>query len=112
MNAGETRSRKQLRKAALSLPSFERDSIEQKFVIRNSKQKATVAVLRQSLLQLAPGGLELAFGTLVVHSIQTRVFDEDVETMDERASGRRAAGISLDLAGNNCLLWGNGSEQG
>jgi hypothetical protein len=55
-------------------------------------------------LEFAPGGLELALGALVVHSIQTRVLDQNIEAVKERPSRRAAAGISWSGVSDNSLL--------
>jgi len=94
----------QLREAALGLSGFERDAVEKKFVVGDAEQKTGVAALGQCLLEFAPGALKLAFGPFVRHSIQPRVLDQNIEAVEERASGRVAAGIGLDRVGDNSLL--------
>jgi hypothetical protein len=56
------------------------------------------------LLEFAPGGLELAFGALMGHSIQPGVLDQNIEAVEERPSGRAAAGIGLSCGDDNSLL--------
>ena len=95
-DAGEPGGVQQLCEAALGLPGFERDAIEKKFVVGDAEQKTSVAAFRQRLLEFAPGGLKLALGALVVHSIQPGVLDQNVEAVEERPSGRAAAGVGFD----------------
>jgi hypothetical protein len=51
-----------------------------------------------------PRGLELALGALVVRAIQPRVFDENVEAVEERPRGRAAAGFGLSYVRDSSLL--------
>ena len=103
-DAGEPSGGQQLCEGALRLSGFERDAIEKKFVVRDAEQKASVAALGHCLLQFGPGGLELAFGALVVHSIQPGVLDQNIEAVQEGPSGRAAAGVDLNGVNDNSLL--------
>lgn len=98
--AGEHDARKpsrcqQLRKGTLSLAGLERYAVKQQFVVGHTEQKAGVAALGQSLLQLAPSGLELTFRALVARTVQPCVLDQNIEAVQERPGGRVPAGISL-----------------
>ncbi len=103
-DAGEPRGGQQLGEAALSLSSLERDAIEKKFVVRNAEQKTSVTALGQRLLEFAPSGLELALGAFVVGSIQPGVLDQNIKAVEERPSGRAAAGIGLRGVSDSSLL--------
>jgi hypothetical protein len=83
------------------LSRLDRDAVEQELIVGYAKQEATVAA--KCLLQLAPSGLELALRPLVINSIQPGVLYKNVETMDEGAGGRAAAGIGLWCAWDSGL---------
>ena len=110
-NAGETGGVQQLREAALGLSCFQWNAIEKKFVVRDAEQKATVAALGQRLLQFAPGRLELAFCALVIHSVQPRVLDQNVQAVKERPSGGATDSFGLTGVNDNSLLPGMGRSQ-
>jgi hypothetical protein len=55
-------------------------------------------------LEFAPCGLELAFGALVIHSIQPGVLDQNIEAVKKRPSGRAAAGVGLSGVNDSSLL--------
>jgi hypothetical protein len=55
-------------------------------------------------LEFAPGGLELALGAFVVYSIQPRVLDQNIKAVQERPSGRAAAGVGLSGVNDGSLL--------
>ena len=103
-DAGEPGGVQQLCEAALGLSGFERDAIEKKLVVGDAEQKTSVAAFGQRLLEFGPGGLELAFGTLVIHSIQPCVLDQNIEAVEERPSGRAAAGVGLSGVSDDNLL--------
>ena len=100
-DAGEPGCGQQLCEAALGLSGFERDAVEKKLVVGNAEQKTGVAAFGQRLLEFVPGGLELVHGALMFHSIQPAVLDQNIEAVEERASGRAATGIGLGNVGDN-----------
>ena len=103
-DAGEPRGGQQLCEAALGLSGFERDAIEKKFVVRDAKQKTSVAALGQRLLEFAPSSLELPLGAFVVRSVQPGVLDQNVEAVEKRPSRGAAAGIGLRGVSDSSLL--------
>ena len=103
-DAGESGGGQQLRETALGLSGFERDAIEKKFVVGDAEQKTSVTAFGQRLLEFVPGGLELAFRALMVHSVQPGVLDQNIQAVEERPSGRTAAGIGLGGVSDNSLL--------
>jgi hypothetical protein len=100
-DAGEPGGGQQLCEAALGLAGFERDAVEKKLVVGDAEQKTSITALGQRLLELVPGGLELAFRALVVRSIQPRVLDQNIEAVEERPGGRAAVSIDLSDVGDN-----------
>lgn len=108
-NARQSRGSQQLRKATFGLPRFEWNAIQKKLVVRHPEKKTCVAAFWQSLLQFFPRGLELALGALVIYAIKTRVFDEDVEAVEERSRRRTAAGIGLGGSVDSSLLSAKGN---
>ena len=105
METGQTCRGQQLREAALRLPRFQRNAIQQKLVIRNAQQKSRIACLRQRRLQFIPGSLELAFGSLVVQAIQPRVLHKNVQAVDKGPRGRGAALVRCAGGSDKPLLW-------
>lgn len=94
-DAGKPSRRQQLREGTLRLPGFEGYAIQQQLVVGHAEQKAGVAALGQSLLQLVPSRLELTFRALVIRTVQPGVLDQNIEAVQERPGGRVPAGISL-----------------
>ncbi len=85
MQAGQPGSGQQRGKAALGVPRFQRNAIEQQLVVGNAQQESLVPGGGQPLLQLFPRGFELRLGALVVIAIHPRILDEDVQAMNKRA---------------------------
>jgi hypothetical protein len=77
-----------LGETALGLSGFQRYAIQQQPVVRDAKQKAAIAVLRQAMLQFIPCNFELPFRALVLKSVQAYVFHENVQAVNESARGR------------------------
>ena len=96
MDAGQARCRQQLGKASFRLPGFQGNAVEQQFRSRNPLQESAFARRGQSALQFFPGGAELRFRALVIETIETHVFHQDVEAVNEGACrlapGRIGAG--------------------
>jgi hypothetical protein len=103
-NAGESRRRQQLGETALGLSGFERNAIEQKFIVGDAEKKTSVTAFGHCQLQFFPCGLKLPFGAFVVHSIEPGVLDQNIEAMEERARGSAAAGIGWSGVSDNSLL--------
>ena len=103
-NAGQSGSGQQLCETSLRLPGFDRNAVDQQLVVGNAQHETRVSALGQSLLQLAPGRLKLALCAFVVGSVQSRVLNEDVETVEESLRGRAAACVDLSGVRNNSLL--------
>jgi len=103
-DAGKSRGGQQLCETALRLAGFERDPVEKKFVVGDAEQKTSVTAFGQRLLEFAPGGLELAFGAFMGHSVEPGVFDQNIKAVEERPSGRTATGIGLGGINDNSLL--------
>ena len=103
-DAGEAGGPQQLREAALGLSGFERNAIEQKFVVRHAEQETSVTAFRHGLLEFVPGGLELGLGALVGHAIQPGVLDQNIKAVEERPSGLIAAGFGLSGGSDGSLL--------
>jgi hypothetical protein len=86
------------------LAGFQRNAIEQELIVGNAKNETGIPALGERVLQFLPGGLKLAIGALMVGSIEPRVLDEDVETVEERPRRRAPSGIGLNGGRNNILL--------
>ena len=84
VQAGQSGGGQQCRKAFFGLAGFQRNSIEQQFVVGNTKQETSIATAGQRRLQFIPRGLELRLGTFVFVAIHPRVLDEDVQAVNER----------------------------
>ena len=103
-DTGKPGGGQQLCETALSLPGFERNAIEKKFIVRDAEQETSVAAFRQRLLKFFPGRVELALGALVGYSVQPRVLDQNIEAVQKRPSGRATAGIDMRVVSDNSLL--------
>jgi hypothetical protein len=84
------------------LAGFERNAVDQKFIVGNTQKEPGVAAQRN--LQLRPGCLKLSFGPLVVDAVQPGVLYQDIETMDESTRGCAAAGLGFWCSRDNGLL--------
>jgi hypothetical protein len=91
-----------LRKAALGLACFERNSIEEKLASGDAQQEASISRLRESGLQFVPGDLELGFRPLVLETIETNVLNQNIQAMDEGAC--RGATACLRCARDRDML--------
>src|SRR5882724_13393141 len=56
-------------------------------MLGDAKQESTIRTLGQTLLQFVPRDFELSLSTLVPEAIQAHVLHQDVEAVDEGASG-------------------------
>ena len=96
-------------KAALYLPSFQGNSIEQLLVVGNPQQEPAFSSRGQSVAQFVPGGLELRFRALVIRAVHARVLDQDVEAVYEGARRCRPVCVKcrrvVDMALLKPQLW-------
>ena len=69
----------------------------------DAEQKSAIGPFGQALLQLIPGDLELSFSAFVIKAIQTRVFHQDVQAVDESPRGRDPA-LSICVCRENTRL--------
>ena len=85
VKAGQSCGRQQRRKAALRVSGFERDPIEQQFIVRHAQQETRVPRGRKTILQLIPRGFELRLRAFVVIAIHPRILNEDVQAVNKRS---------------------------
>jgi hypothetical protein len=78
MNAGQAGGRQQLSEASFGLPGLERGAVKQELVVGYAKQESAIPIFWQAFPQFFPRNIELAFGTLVLYSVQASVFNENV----------------------------------
>jgi hypothetical protein len=57
-------------------------------------------------LEFLPRGLELTFGALVFNAIKSRVFDQNIEAVEERPRRCAPTGIGLGSGIDSSLLLG------
>ena len=101
MNAGQTGRRQQLSEASFGLPCLKRGAVKQELVVGYAEQESAIAIFGQAFPQFFPRDVELAFGTLVLYSVQASVFNENVQAVDKRPRRRIADSIGLSCGGDD-----------
>ncbi len=89
VQAGQAGRTQELPKAAFGLSGFQRNSIQQQFVVGNPQEEAALSSRRQAMLQFVPGGLELRFRSFVIRAVHARIFDQNVQAVHKSARGGR-----------------------
>src|SRR5205823_5971471 len=85
VNARQPGGGQQLRKTALGLAGFQRNTIQQQLIAGNSQQEIAFLAFWQSILQFRPRAFELAFGALVLEPVQANVLNQNIEAVHEGA---------------------------